>query len=211
MKKLLYSVLAVLVMSVAFVSCKKDTENVAIQTDYNTQQSFDYRQIEDKITYFKEFRQKMTESKTEEAYNLDDAAWHLACLANIDFCRVNVEYNDVQFDTVEMMVNVTDGAVLLSDLATAYEQMCNEIQQFKKGFTHNNQNLYFINMYISAEGNAKIALMTSFNATSKYYWDHTWYFDDEWDAICSFSQYFSWDPPIHGILRPAENFNAYST
>jgi len=186
-------ILAFVATAVAFVSCKKDNENILNAKDNNVQQSFDYRQIEDKITYFKDFRQKMADSKTDEAFNLEDAAWHLACLANLDFCKVNVEYNEVQFDTVEMHVNVTDGVVLLSDLGLAYEQMHDQIQQFKKGFTHNDQNLYFINMLINADGNAKIALMSSLNSSSKYYWDHTWYFEDDWLAMCAFDEYFSWD------------------
>lgn len=186
--------LAIIILAiVAFVSCKKDNENILNAKDNNVQQSFDYRQIEDKITYFKDFRQKMADSKTDEAFNLEDAAWHLACLANLDFCKVNVEYNEVQFDTVEMQVNVTDGVVLLSDLGLAYEQMHDQIQQFKKGFTHNDQNLYFITASISADGNAKIALMSTYTSNSKYYWDHTWYYDDEWDAINAFYEYFSED------------------
>lgn len=185
--------MAIIVTAVAFVSCKKDNENALNPKEYNIQQSIDYRQIEDKLTYFKDFKKKLTESKSDEAFNLEDAAWHLASLANLDFCKVNVEYDNVQFDTVEMQVHVTDGVVLLSDLNTAYEQMCSKIQQFKKGFTHDNQNLYFINVSIGDEGNAKVAVMTSFHGNSKYTWDHTWYYDSEWDAINAFYVYFSED------------------
>ena len=185
--------MATLATAVAVVSCKKDTENALNPKAYNVQQSFDYRQIEDKSTYFKEFRQKMTDSKTDEAFNLEDAAWHLACLANNDFCKINVEYNEVLFDTVEMQVNVTDGVVLLSDLGMAYEQMCGQIQQYKKEFTHNGQNLYFINVSINTDGNAKIALMSSYNKTSKDLDDHFWYFEDEYSTYMACDEYYSSD------------------
>ena len=202
--------MATLATAVAVVSCKKDTENALNPKAYNVQQSFDYRQIEDKSTYFKEFRQKMTDSKTDEAFNLEDAAWHLACLANIDFCKVNVEYNNIQFDTVEMQVNVTDGVVLLSDLGTAYEQMHEQILQFKKGFTHNDQNLYFINASINADGNAKVALMSTFTKSSKYIWDHAWYYEDEWAAINACDVFFGderylWDTVATHALDTALN------
>lgn len=186
-------VLAITTTAMAVVSCKKDNQNTLNQKGYTIQQAADYRQIEDISSYLKDFKKKMAESKGNEAYNLDDAAWHLASLANSEFCEVNVEYNDVQFDTIEMQVNILDGIVLLGDLNTAYEQMCTEIQQFKEGFTHNNQNLYYINVSISNDGTAKIALMTSFNTNSKYQWDHTWYYGSEYDAICAFYQYFSVD------------------
>ena len=185
--------LAIVATAVAFVSCKKDNENNVNPKAYNVQQSIDFRQIEDKLTYLKDFKKKLTESKSDEAFNLEDAAWHLACLANLDFCKVNVEYNDFHFDTVEMQVNVMDGVVLLSDLNTAYEQMCSKIQQFKKGFTHENQNLYYINVSIGDEGNAKVAVMTSSNKASKDLEDHTWYFYSFYEAYMACYEFFTSD------------------
>lgn len=169
-------------IAAAIVSCKKETNN-ALSQRANNIQPFDSRQIEDMNAYLKDFKAKMAESKSDESYTLNDAAWHLASLANRDFCRINVEYDDVQFDTIEMSVNVNDGMVLLGDLNTAYEQMCNEIRKFKAGFSHNNQNLYFVNMFINADGNAQIALMTTFFADSKGWEDHQWYFSDAFELV----------------------------
>lgn len=185
--------LAIVAIAVAFVSCKKDNENALSQKDYSLQQAADIRQMDDPRSYFIDFKKKLTESKSNEAYNLDDAAWHLACLANLDFCKVNVEYNDVQFDTIEMQVNVTDSVVLLSDLDAAYQQMCTEIQQFKKGFNHENQNLYYINVSISTDGIAKIALMISLtnSSISRGLDNHTWYFNDSYDAYVNCYEYFT--------------------
>ena len=179
--------LAVVATTVAVVSCKKDDQNALNQKGYTIQQVIDIRQIEDPKAYFLDFKKKLTESKGYEALNLNDAAWHLACLANLDFCKVNVEYDDVQFDTVEMQLNVTEGFVTISDLNTAYKQMCAEILQFKKEFNHSDQNLYFINVSIGTNGNAKIALMTSYLSASKGLDEHLWYFPDTFgyiDSIC---------------------------
>lgn len=185
--------LAIVAIAVAFVSCKKETEKALSQKDYTIQQAADVRQIEDITSYLKDFKMKLTESKSDEAYNLEDAAWHLASLANFEFCRVNIEYDDVQFDTIEMQIHTFDGVVLLSDLNAAYQQICTEIQQFKKGFNHNNQNLYYINVSITAEGNARIALMTSFSTASKNMEEHAWYFDDYLEACLAFGEYYSDD------------------
>ncbi len=182
--------MAIVVTAVSIVSCKKDNQNSLNQKSYTIQQAVDYRQIEDISSYLKDFKKKMTESKGNEAYNLEDAAWHLASLANSEFCEVNVKYDNVQFDTVEMQIHISDDVVLLGDLNTAYEQMCTEIQQFKDGFIHNNQNLYYLNVSISTDGNAKIALMTSFNNNSKYLWDHTWHYNNEWAAYAACDSYF---------------------
>ncbi len=175
--------MAILATAVAIVSCKKDNENAPNTKAYTVQQAADIRQMEDPLAYMKDFKKKLTESKDNEAFNLDDAAWHLACLANLDFCNVNVEYDDFQFDTLEMQVNVTDGVILLGDLRAAYEQMCTEIQQFRKGFNHCDQNLYYVNVAIDTDGNAKVALMSSFTNASKYWYDHTWYFSDVFEAL----------------------------
>jgi RNAse (barnase) inhibitor barstar len=186
--------MAVLVTAVTVVSCKKENENALVTNSNTQQQAFDFRQIKDLDAYFKDFRQKMAESKSDEAMNLGDAAWHLASLANIDFCNVNVEYNDVQFDTIVMQVNVTNGTMLMSDLHTAYEQMCTEIQNFMKSFNHYNQNLYFINAFINQSGIAKITIKTTFVSFSKGLEDHLWYFPDTFcyiDSVCD--AYFTSD------------------
>lgn len=179
-------------VSVAMVSCKKDTseQTSAKGTD---SQAFDYRQIDDKVAYFTDFKKKMKESKNNESFNLDDAAWHLACLANIGFCNVNVKYDDFLFDTIDIQVEVEDGGMSLANINVAYDQMCAKIQQFKKGFDHSDQNLYYINVSIDAGGNAKVALMTSFTDGSKYLTNHTWYFSDDFEAAEACDEYFSDD------------------
>ena len=202
-KRSLFITLAVVIVAatVAFVSCKKETENALNQRRNNTQRTVDISQIDDMTAYFKDFRQKMTENKSDEAMSIEDAAWHLACLANIDYCRINVEYNDFQFDTIDMTFNVTDGTILMSDLNAAYEQIRNKIQQFKKELYHSDQNLYFINVFIQGNGFAKLALMTSFITASKELDDHYWYFPDTFnfsiDSVCSYyfpgSPLYSWN------------------
>ena len=154
------------IVSIAVVSCKKENQDASLNNPQPVK-TFTAPQIDDMNAYLKDFKQRMQASKDGETLTLEEAAWHLSCLANVDFCRVNVEYDNFQFDTIDMQVNVTNGAMLMSDLCTAYEQMCTEIQQFKKGFNHFDQNLYFIKVSINAEGNAKIALMTSYTNSSK--------------------------------------------
>lgn len=190
--KFFIAILAMVVatlVSVAIVSCKKE-DTVAPTGQSAAKAAFTPPQVDDMNAYLKDFKQRM-QSATKgdgQTLSLDEAAWHLACLANVDFCKINVEYNDVQFDTVEMQVNASDGAIAMSDLNTAYEQMRNEIQQFKKGFNHCDQNLYFINVFINGSGDARIALMTTFVTSSKDMGDHLWYFEDPYiyDTVCYF-------------------------
>ena len=182
-----------IIVTVAVVSCKKETSNALLGNKNESVQSFNPREIEDMNAYLKDFKQKMQSATKgeDEALSIEDAAWHLACLANFDFCNINVNYDDFLFDTIDMQLKVEDGTMLLSDLGTAYDEMCTKIQQFKKGFNHCDQNLYYINVSIDANGNARIALMTSFTSNTKDL--HTWYFSDAFEAADACDEYFSED------------------
>ena len=189
------TLLVAVAASVAFVSCKKESQDELLN---NTQpiKTFTVPQIDDMNAYLKDFRHRMEESqnnKSAEYFSLEEAAWHLACLANVDFCRINVEYDDFLFDTIEMQVNVTNGIMPMTALCMAYEQMCTEIQQFKKSFNRPDQNMYFIKVSISTEGNARIAMMTSYTANAKDLYNHQWYFSDVYEAVFTCDEYFSSD------------------
>ena len=186
------AMMVVAAASVAVVSCKKDTTGQDNAKGTDTQ-AFDYRKIEDKVTYFTDFKKKMKETKGNETFNLDDAAWHLACLANIGYCNVNVKLDDFLFDTIDMQVDVENGTMRLSDISAAYDQMCAKIDEYKKGFDHCDQNLYYINVSINAYGDAKIALMNSFTYGAKSWVDNPWYFSDPFEAADACDTYFSED------------------
>lgn len=185
--------MAILATTVAMVSCKKEDVSASIEPEKNKKEAFVCPQIDDMIVYLKEFRKKLKDDKSNEVMGVDEAAWHLACLANIDFCKVNVEYNDVRFDTLEMKVDASQGVILMSDLNMAYSKICDKISQFKKGFTLDGQNLYYINIHMDSDGNARIAVMSSFNTTTKYLGNHAWYFEDEFVACEVCDEYYTAD------------------
>ena len=200
LSKLAIYAMAALAMTLAMGSCKKESQNVKSDNNNQAASHFDPSHITDMNAYFKEFRQKIqagADSKEGETLSLEEAAWHFSSLANIDFCRINVEYEDFQFDTVEMQVDIANGALLMSDFCAAYEQMRTVIQQFKKSFSHPRQNLYFIKVSLDAEGNAKIALMTSYSHDSRDLYTHQWYYSDFYEAAWECSDYFSDDSTFY--------------
>lgn len=193
--KLTLAILAMVVatlVSVVVVSCKKDIETAMNQTNCTAPQSFDYRRIEDEVSYFTDFKKRMKD-KENATFNLDDAAWHLACLANMSFCNINVKYDDFLFDTIGMQVDTEDGSMMMSEIGVAYDQMCTKIKEFKNGFDHCDQNLYYINVSINNNGIAKIVLVSSITTGAKYLSDHPWYFSDLFEATYVCYEYFSED------------------
>ena len=180
--------LAILATAVAVVSCKKDEQQDMSYSSSHLSATSNMRHIDDMGSYLKNFRKKMLESNGNETLSLEEAAWHLACMANIEHCNINVEFDDVRFDTVCMQVNVTDGGILMTDLRTVYEQMWPAIQRFQKGLNLDNQNLRFVNMSIFDDGNVEITMMTTSFSAERL--DHLWYFQNSnyADSICN--QYY---------------------
>ena len=170
------TLLVVATVSVAVVSCKKETASALTDNKNESVQTFNPREIEDMNAYLKDFKQKMnsTSKGEDESLTLEDAAWHLSSLANYDFGHANVEYNDVRFDTLYAQVNVSDGEILLSDLASTYEEIHMGIDKFYHSLTLDNKHFRFIGASIAENGQVLISLMTTFSNGSKDLGDHCW-------------------------------------
>ena len=184
------AIVAVVIVTItaALVSCKKENKISSSQQSSNEREVFDLRKIDDINAYLKDFRQKLVEGKDGESMNVDEAAWHLACLANIDLCDASVEFNDIRFDTIEMQVVVNNGVMEMNDLRTAYEQMIPEIQSFEESLNLDNQNLRFVNVFLSDNGKASVALATTSYMSSRDLDDHHYYFPNTFgylDSICN--------------------------
>ena len=160
------------------VSCKKDNANV-LNNKIESNPTFDPRQIVDMNSYLKDFKQRIQKSTKgdNEVLNLEDAAWHLSSLANYDFGHANVELNDIRFDTLYAQINVMDGMVELSDMATAYESISNAIDKFFHSLNLENKHFRFIDVEISDDGEVAIPIITTFSNSEKWH-----FFED--DSFC---------------------------
>ena len=142
--------------------------------------------------YLKDFKQKMnsTAKGEDESLSLEDAAWHLSSLANYEFANANVERDDVRFDTLYAQVNITNGTVLLSDLAAVYQTISSGIEKFYNRLALDNKHFRFINAFISEDGRVTIPIITTFTYGSKYFGDTLWYFQDEFAALVACDSLF---------------------
>lgn len=192
----LTTLLVVAAVSVAVVSCKKETQGNLMNNKNESVQTFNPREIEDMNAYLKGFKQKMQSAtkSDNEAFSLEDAAWHLSSLANYEFANANVECDDIRFDTLYAQVNITNGAVLLSDLGTAYEKINSSINKFYNSLTLYNKHFRFINAFISENGEVTIPILTTFSNNSKYITNHCWFFSDEFAAADSCALFFPDSP-----------------
>lgn len=187
--------LVVATVSVAVVSCKKETQRATLNPT-ETLQAFNPLEIEDMNAYLKDFKQKMQSATKgdDEALSLEDAAWHLSSLANFEFANANVEWDDIRFDTLYSQVNITNGTILLRDLAEAYQSVSLSIDKLNHSLTLDNKHFRFINTTVSENGIISISLITTYNIEAKNLEDHCWYYDDIWMAQDSCLKYIDYEP-----------------
>ena len=188
------TLLMVAAVAAVVVSCKKETSSDLMNNKNESAQSFNPREIEDMNAYLKDFKQKMQSAAKgeDEALPLDEAAWHLSSLANYDFGHANVECDDVRFDTLYAQVNVTNGTVLLSDLAAVYQTISSGIEKFYNSLALDNKNFRFINAFVSEDGTVTVPVLTTFSYGAKDIMDTSWYFEnDVWILLDTCNYYFN--------------------
>ena len=195
-KLFIAALLVVVATSVAVVSCKKETQNV-LSNKNKPSEAFSLPKVDDMCTYLKDFKQKMYESKGSESLGLDEAAWHLSSVANYDFGYINVEFNDIRFDTICAHINITDGTILLKDLGVAYAKISADLNNFYQSLNLNDKHIRFIDATISGSGDVTISIVTTFKTDSKGWNEYHWYYPNTnehfyyADSVCE--AYFSED------------------
>lgn len=194
MKKLFtFAIIVMAAMAILFAmdSCKKDAQNAPSNIPPQSAQAFDPTLIEDMNAYLSDFKKKMQESKDGETLSLEEAAWHLSSIANYDFANANVECNDIRFDTLYSTITITNGTVLLSDLAVAYERISTDIEKFYNSLMLENKHFRFIKASISENGMVSVMLMTTYIHASKYLGDTLWAYPNMWDLAVDCYEFFN--------------------
>lgn len=174
------------IVSIAVVSCKKENQDASLNNP-QLAKTFTAPQIDDMNAYLKDFKQRMQTSKDGETLTLEEAAWHLSSLANYDFANVTDEYASIRFDTLYINVTLTDGAVFIGDLNAGYTLLSNAIAHYLQSIDFENANIRYIDVAISETGSVTAILSVTFE------WEHTWYYEDVFDARYHCYEYFSCD------------------
>ena len=176
-------------LSVAMVSCKKETPEAMQQACNETQTVFSPENITDMNAYLKGFKKQMQESKGGETMSLEEAAWHLSSLANYDFADADVPYNDIRFDTIYAHVHVTNGTVSLTDLNAVYQEISVAIDAFRENLSLENHHFQFIGSSISEDGEVMVRLVSIYGWFA--FGDHLWSFSDVIEANDICDEYFN--------------------
>lgn len=200
------TLLVVVATMVAFVSCKKENQD-ALLSNAQPVKAFTVPQIDDMNAYLKDFKQKMKESqnaKDAECLSLEEAAWHLASVANYDFANANVIFDDIRFDTLYSNVTITGDSVLLKDLAVAYESISFNIEKFYHSLPLDEKHFRFINVSITCDGSVIISLTTTFMRSSRGLDDTLYFYQTWWDLMSECYSFFDGSPLPAATLGRSE-------
>ena len=196
-------------VSVAVVSCKKETPNALHNNNSPSVTTSAVPQVDDMNAYLKDFKKKMQTATRDgnETLSLEEAAWHLSSVANYEFANANVDFTDLRYDTLYYQVNVANGQVALSDLNAVYEIMANGIDAFYQSLDLQEKHFRFIGASVSENGQVMATLITSYRDL-----DHTWYFTDGFEAVVNcldwfdFNTNYVWNTTACSLLEQACNF-----
>ena len=123
--KLSFAIIAVAIMAiaVAVVSCKKEKQDTASN---NTEQAV--QSADNMDEYLISFRKKLLSAqKGSEFISLEQAQCDLGNLLNFDFGDVNYATNEYRYDTIHLNLELTNGNVDLSHLASTYYEAVSSI------------------------------------------------------------------------------------
>ncbi len=121
--------MAILAISMAVVSCKKEKQE---QTQNNMEQS--ERSSENMDAYLLSFKEKLLSAeKGGELLSLEEARLNLSDLLNFDFDDANYPSDVYQVDTIHAQLRLTQGQVELSQMAITYKDAVNSIRETYHG------------------------------------------------------------------------------
>lgn len=181
MKRLLFIIatMAIAILAATAVSCKKDKQDEPTNNERSNfgTSTFTPPQVDDMNAYLKAFKEKMQSSKEDVTMGLDEAAWHLSCLANHDFCNINVYFNNYRFDTLYSQIELTDEQVCLQKLGEVYDNISRSIEAFERSLYLEGKHFRFIDAKITPTGQVIVPILTTFITQARYLYDTLWYFN----------------------------------
>ena len=189
------------------VSCKKD-DNKTIDEPQARAVAIRQFEIPDDIDgYLTDFKKRLVESDNGTPMGVDDAAWHLAALANHDFGYFNAEHNNLLRATLYDSVKITNGQILFPDLAEAYASIHETIESYYQKLDLDNKQVHFVDVMVSEDGMITISISVTYS--DRYY---HWYPSDTsyCNAYIVNNQYSNFDDGMYllkNLLNLIESFD----
>lgn len=175
------------IVALGVVSCSKNDYMVPITQKGASKTHYNPPKVDNLNAYLLDFKQKLQSRDNDGTMELDEAAWHLSSIVNIDLGDVVSSYDNFLYDTLYYNIPVENGKVCLSDLNNVYSQAINDIPRLVNNLTLENKHIRFIGTDISDDGTVVMSILVSYG-----WMDHQWYFPDLWTLTSTLSPYFDY-------------------
>lgn len=119
-------VLALAVVAVAIIACKKEKESKVSQ---NNSELIIVSKEEDMNAYLERFKEKMqSASKGDDVLSMD-ARWHLEAVLNYAYGNAGRQISEVQFDTLHYTIHTNGNELTFAQLNEAFHALSYDVEQ----------------------------------------------------------------------------------
>lgn len=194
-------------------SCKKDKNTDPVNRSDN-QTSFNIYEEKNLDEYLTNFMNKLKNTtRSNELLEADDAMWHLAACLNFQYCNINVQKSQVEYDTIFTSINVNDGCISLNDINTTLQEISAEVGNIYNSCQLKDKNLLYIMPKIqdnTTRGGTTVRTVVAISDRSNF--GH-YAFDDEEEILELFPEYvtYRWDTDAITTLEYYINMYRNST
>ena len=197
------SIIILALILVILQSCKKDKDTGTIVKD-NTSSTFNIYEEKNLDEYLTNFMNKIKNTtRSSEFLAADDAMWHLAACLNFQYCNINVQKSQVEYDTIFTSINVNDGCISLNDINTSLQEISAEVGNIYNSCQLKDKNLLYIMPKIqdnTTRGGTTVRTIVAISDRSNF--GH-YAFDDEEAILELFPEYttYKWNDEAIDVLE----------
>ena len=139
--------------------------------------------------------------------------WHLAACLNFQYCNINVQKSQVEYDTIFTSINVNDGCISLNDINTSLQEISAEVGNIYNSCQLNDKNLLYIMPKIqdkTTRGGTTVRTVVAISDRINF--GH-YAFDDEEAILELFPEYvtYKWDTDAIVTLEYYINMYRHAT
>lgn len=148
---------------ITFEACNKKTEMINNVPQFSKEEGIVYQtSVPDRAAYIEEFKKMMNSSeKSGNFLTVENAGAFLFDLLNYDFGNIQKDKDDILFDITNYSVNVTDGAIGLSDFSALYSQISAHAKDYYNSLDADNPNYcYILPKFVDVEATDTQATVT---------------------------------------------------
>jgi hypothetical protein len=161
MRKLKQLTLALLLVTIAFAGCKKETG-----TDPVSQKPLNSEDIK-LSSMVKSFTAKMQSPlKTEEIMGVDSAVWYMKVTANYTYGEASAAKNDVSIQEVQIPLDNSTGYITMEDVGVLYDAVIDSVRSQYYGVNGTDKALSYVNIAIDTIHTASAPDAYQLNVTS---------------------------------------------